>query len=119
MNDDWHQMGIQLFQAENIQRPGFLEYSDRQSFPLVITNSCESSQLKIWIMNKDNTEEYANLQPSLVLDKNEVKDYRHFQNFFLQILHPNRLKLEMRLFDLYSGKIMCNHEMVFENHQSG
>ena len=114
MQPDWKDKGMPLFEGEVIQRPGFLEYSDRYSFPLVITNSCNSSELKIWVVNRNDLTEYGSFSPSLVLPRDEVKDYRHFQNYFLQIMHPNGLKLRMQLFDLHSGSVLCVHEIVFE-----
>ena len=108
---DWYLRGTALFLGEDLRRPGFLEYSDRQSFPLVITNSAGSSLLKMWVLN--SAENYK--KPACEIDQNEVKDYRHFQNYFLHILHPSNMVLSMKLIDLLTGDILATYELCFDS----
>lgn len=63
-SDKWYTEGTPLFQFEDLRRPGFLEYSDRQSFPLVITNSSNSNLLKMWVM--DSVSNFS--EPACVID---------------------------------------------------
>ena len=107
-------MGHDLFPNDCFSHPGRVDYSDRQSWPLFITKSQNSEVIKIW--NEDIFAD-PNVGPQLEFDKRELKDFRHFQNYFLQIKHPVDLRLEMSLIDMKRRKVLVSHTLRIDEYE--
>lgn len=75
VQDNWFELGHDLFPNDCFSHPGKVDYSDRQSWPLFITKSQNSQVIKIW--NEDIFSD-PNVGPQLEFDKLELKDFRHF-----------------------------------------
>jgi hypothetical protein len=66
-----------------------------------MTKGSNSDLIKIWNLKFDNQMHV----PAITIPNSELKDYRQFQNYFMQIINPVREKtLHLKLIDMVSQK---------------